>query len=105
VIVDRLPFAAPNDPVVAARIAALKREGRNAFAEFQIPEAVLALKQGFGRLIRSTHDRGVLALLDPRIRSKSYGAQFLRSLPEFGRAEKLEEVEAFFAAEALRASR
>jgi ATP-dependent DNA helicase DinG len=97
VIVDRLPFAAPNDPVVAARIDALKREGRNAFAEFQIPEAVLSLKQGFGRLIRSTHDRGVLALLDPRIRTKSYGAQFLRSLPEFARAENLSEVESFFA--------
>ena len=98
VIVDRLPFASPGDPVVAARIAALREQGRNPFAEFQVPEAVLALKQGFGRLIRSSRDRGVVALLDARIRSKGYGQQFLRSLPEYRVTGELAEVEAFFAA-------
>ena len=69
VIVDRLPFAVPSDPVVAARVRALNEDGRNAFAEYQVPEAVLALKQGFGRLIRTRTDRGVLAILDNRIRA------------------------------------
>ena len=64
VIVDRLPFAVPSDPIVAARVKALQEDGRNAFAEYQVPEAVLALKQGFGRLIRSRTDRGVLAILE-----------------------------------------
>jgi len=67
VIVDRLPFAVPSDPIVAARVRALQDDGRNPFSEFQVPQAVLALKQGFGRLIRTKTDRGVLALLDTRI--------------------------------------
>lgn len=100
VIVDRLPFASPGDPVVTARIQALRNEGRNPFAEFQVPEAVLALKQGFGRLIRSSRDRGVLALLDCRIRTKPYGVPFLRSLPDFPVTGDLAEVRAFFAATA-----
>jgi ATP-dependent DNA helicase DinG len=83
VIIDRLPFAVPTDPVVAARVKALQDEGRNAFAEYQVPEAVLALKQGFGRLIRSRRDRGVLAILDNRIQRKQYGRIFLESLPEY----------------------
>jgi len=83
VIIDRLPFAVPTDPVVAARVKALQDEGRNAFAEYQVPEAVLALKQGFGRLIRSRSDRGVLAILDNRIQRKQYGRIFLESLPEY----------------------
>lgn len=99
VIVDKLPFAPPNDPVTAARIRSLKQQGRDAFDEFQIPEAVLALKQGFGRLIRSSTDRGVVALLDSRVLSKGYGRHFLASLPDFRRAASLAEVRQFFAAQ------
>ena len=83
VIVDRLPFAVPSDPIVAARVAALQEDGRNAFAEFQVPQAVLSLKQGFGRLIRTKTDRGVLALLDARIQRMPYGKIFLESLPRY----------------------
>ena len=73
VIIDKLPFAVPNDPVVAARIKAIDEDGGNAFFEYQVPSAVISLKQGFGRLIRSLHDRGLLCLLDNRILSKRYG--------------------------------
>ncbi len=83
VIIDRLPFAVPTDPVVAARVRMLTEEGRNAFAEYQIPEAVLALKQGFGRLVRTRTDRGVLAILDNRIQRMQYGKIFIESLPEY----------------------
>jgi len=83
VIVDRLPFAVPSDPIVAARVRALQDDGRNPFAEFQVPQAVLALKQGFGRLIRTKTDRGVLALLDTRIQRMPYGKIFLESLPNY----------------------
>jgi ATP-dependent DNA helicase DinG len=95
VIVDRLPFAVPSDPIVAARVRALQDEGRNAFSEFQVPEAVLALKQGFGRLIRTKTDRGVLALLDTRISRMPYGKIFLESLPRYYRTNDLGEVERF----------
>jgi ATP-dependent DNA helicase DinG len=95
VIVDRLPFAVPSDPVVAARVRALQEEGRNPFAEFQVPEAVLALKQGFGRLIRTKTDRGVLALLDTRISRMPYGKIFLDSLPRYRRTNDLAEVKRF----------
>ena len=81
VIIDKLPFASPSDPIVAARIEHLTRQGSNAFAEYQVPEAVLTLKQGLGRLIRSTSDRGVLAVLDSRLVERSYGRRFLASLP------------------------
>ncbi|MGH9534792.1 MAG: ATP-dependent DNA helicase [Terriglobales bacterium] len=103
VIVDKLPFAAPTDPVLEARIRALEAEGRNAFTELQLPQAVLALKQGFGRLIRSRADRGVLALLDGRILRQRYGAVFLDSLPPYRRTRQLSEVRAFFAADAAEA--
>lgn len=83
VIVDRLPFAVPSDPIVAARVRALQEDGRNPFSEFQVPQAVLALKQGFGRLIRTKTDRGVLALLDTRIQRMPYGKIFLESLPNY----------------------
>ena len=98
VIVDRLPFAVPSDPVVAARVRALEEEGRNPFSEFQVPEAVLALKQGFGRLIRTKTDRGVLALLDTRISRMPYGKIFLESLPRYRRTNDLGEVERFLGA-------
>jgi ATP-dependent DNA helicase DinG len=95
VIVDRLPFAVPTDPVVAARVRALAEDGRNAFVEYQVPEAVLALKQGFGRLVRSRSDRGVLVILDNRIRRKAYGRIFLESLPDYTISQSLADVETF----------
>jgi ATP-dependent DNA helicase DinG len=95
VIVDRLPFAVPSDPIVAARVNALNEDGRNAFAEFQVPQAVLALKQGFGRLIRTKTDRGVLALLDSRIERMPYGKIFLESLPAYGLTRDLADVQRF----------
>jgi len=95
VIIDKLPFAVPSDPIVAARVRALEEDGRNAFAEYQIPEAVLALKQGFGRLIRSKTDRGVLSILDNRIRRMQYGKIFLESLPEYSTTQDLAEVARF----------
>jgi ATP-dependent DNA helicase DinG len=97
VVIDKLPFAPPDDPVLAARIDALKNEGRNAFNELQLPQAVLQLKQGAGRLIRDENDRGVLMLCDPRLLSKPYGARVLKSLPPMKRTRSLEEVQEFFA--------
>jgi len=97
VIVDRLPFAVPSDPVVAARVNALNEEGRNAFAEYQVPQAVLALKQGFGRLVRSKTDRGVLSILDNRIQRMAYGKIFIESLPKYAKTQELRDVEKFFA--------
>jgi ATP-dependent DNA helicase DinG len=98
VIIDRLPFAVPNDPVVAARIGAINDAGGNAFFEYQVPAAVIALKQGFGRLIRSVKDRGVLALLDNRLLKQRYGKTFLDSLPPYQKTKDLAEVERFFVA-------
>jgi ATP-dependent DNA helicase DinG len=95
VIIDKLPFAVPSDPIVAARVRALQEDGRNAFAEYQVPEAVLALKQGFGRLIRSKSDRGILAILDNRIRRMQYGKIFLESLPGYSTTQDLAEVARF----------
>ena len=95
VIIDKLPFAVPSDPIVAARVRALQEDGRNAFAEYQVPEAVLALKQGFGRLIRSKTDRGILAILDNRIQRMQYGRIFLESLPEYSTTHDLAEVARF----------
>jgi ATP-dependent DNA helicase DinG len=98
VIIDRLPFAVPNDPVVAARIKAIDENGGNAFFEYQVPSAVISLKQGFGRLIRSLHDRGLLCLLDNRILKKQYGRVFLSSLPDYARTTDIRAVERFFGA-------
>jgi ATP-dependent DNA helicase DinG len=95
VIIDKLPFAVPSDPIVAARVRALQEDGRNAFAEYQVPEAVLALKQGFGRLIRSKSDRGILVILDNRIRRMQYGRIFLESLPDYSTTQDLAEVARF----------
>jgi len=96
VIIDKLPFAVPTDPIMKARTDAITAAGGNAFAEMQIPQAVIALKQGFGRLIRSLSDRGVLMLLDPRIRTTRYGATFLSSLPAYRITHEISDVEAFF---------
>ena len=98
VIIDRLPFAVPSDPVVAARVKAIDAGGGNAFFEYQVPSAVITLKQGFGRLIRSLHDRGLLALLDNRILKKQYGRVFVESLPPYSRTTDLKKVEEFFGA-------
>ena len=96
VIIDRLPFAVPTDPVVAARAEAIRRAGGNAFYEYQVPQAALALKQGFGRLIRSTTDRGVLVLLDNRITKLQYGQVFFESLPAYRFTTMLRDVQNFF---------
>ena len=96
VIIDRLPFAVPSDPVVAARVKAIDAEGGNAFFQYQVPAAVITLKQGFGRLIRSLHDRGLLVLLDNRILKKQYGRVFLDSLPNYKKTTDLRVVEGFF---------
>jgi ATP-dependent DNA helicase DinG len=98
VIIDRLPFAVPSDPVVAARVKAIDASGGNAFFDYQVPSAVITLKQGFGRLIRSLHDRGLLALLDNRILKKQYGRIFVESLPKYSRTTDMKKVEAFFGA-------
>jgi ATP-dependent DNA helicase DinG len=98
VMIDRLPFAVPSDPIVQARMRAIEEEGGRPFFDYQVPEAVLTLKQGFGRLIRSLEDRGVLVLLDPRIRSQRYGKIFLDSLPPYRISSNIAEVEEFFAA-------
>jgi ATP-dependent DNA helicase DinG len=96
VIIDKLPFAAPDDPVLRARAAALEEAGRNPFMEYQVPEAVITLKQGVGRLIRDESDRGVLMLCDPRLLSKGYGKKFLASLPAMPRTRVLADVQQFF---------
>lgn len=96
VIIDKLPFAAPGDPVLKARLDAMRAQGRNPFMEYQIPAAVIALKQGVGRLIRDVHDRGVFLLCDPRLLKRSYGRLFLDSVPPMRRTRVIEDVQAFF---------
>ena len=97
VIIDKLPFSSPGDPVLQARIEALRRQGRNPFMDYQLPAAVISLKQGVGRLIRDRNDRGVLVLCDPRLRTKSYGRVFLNSLPKMPRCNSIDSVHEFYA--------
>ncbi|MBA3754944.1 MAG: ATP-dependent DNA helicase [Nitrosomonas sp.] len=99
VIIDKLPFAPPDDPVLSARIEKMNSEGRNAFMEYQLPRAVINLKQGAGRLIRDEADRGVLMICDPRLTTKAYGKQIWQSLPPMKRTRELTEVECFFNAD------
>jgi ATP-dependent DNA helicase DinG len=96
VIIDRLPFSVPSDPVVSARMKAIEEAGGKPFFDYQVPTAVLTLKQGFGRLIRSLEDRGVLVLLDPRIRRQRYGQTFLASLPPYRVTQTITDVDEFF---------
>jgi len=99
VIIDKLPFASPSDPVTSARIEAIRTRGGDPFGEYQVPLAILTLQQGLGRLIRHRRDRGVLAVLDPRLRTKGYGRRFVASLPPAPVVYDLERVHAFFASE------
>ncbi|GAB6044312.1 ATP-dependent DNA helicase [Endothiovibrio diazotrophicus] len=97
VIIDKLPFASPGDPVLQARIDSLKRSGGNPFMEYQLPNAVITLKQGVGRLIRDMDDYGTLMLCDPRLFTRSYGGLFVGSLPNMPKTRKIEVVQRFFA--------
>ena len=105
VVIDKLPFAPPDDPVLAARIERINREGRNAFIEFQLPQAVITLKQGAGRLIRDETDRGVLMICDPRLFSKGYGKRILASLPPMKGTREAADVIAFFESEPAESTR
>jgi len=97
VIIDKFPFASPGDPVLEARIKSIREQGGNPFGDYQLPQAVIAMKQGVGRLIRDEQDKGVLMICDPRLRTKSYGRVFLESLPRVPRTSKREVTERFFA--------
>ncbi len=99
VIMDKLPFSVPSDPVAKARAEAVDARGGSSFMELSVPEAVIRFKQGFGRLIRSRSDRGVVAVLDKRLVTKRYGQIFLRSLPKVRVTDRLEDVRAFFGEE------
>jgi ATP-dependent DNA helicase DinG len=100
-IVDKLPFDSPGDPLVAARIEMVRTKGGNPFMDYQLPSAIIALKQGLGRLIRSTADRGILAVLDARMVTSRYGTQFFRSLPAMPVGHELTELERFFEHESV----
>ena len=100
VIIDKLPFAVPTDPLVAARQRYIEQQGGSSFHEYSVPQAIIALKQGLGRLIRSTTDKGVLAVLDPRLRTKSYGRVFLQSLPQCRVTSRISELASIFHNEA-----
>src|SRR5262249_55482615 len=97
VIIDKIPFQVPTDPVVLARSAALEAQGQNPFAHYHVPSAAITLKQGFGRLIRSRKDAGIVAILDRRVHTKNYGKTLLQSLPPARRTEDLEETKTFAA--------
>jgi ATP-dependent DNA helicase DinG len=99
VIIDKLPFASPGDPVLKARLAAMEKQGRNPFFEHQLPSAIIMLRQGVGRLIRDVNDRGVLMVCDPRLLKRSYGQMFLDSVPAMQRSRDIADVQRFFAVE------
>jgi ATP-dependent DNA helicase DinG len=92
VIIDKLPFAVPTDPIVAARSRFIDENGGRSFFEYSVPQAIISLKQGVGRLIRSRSDKGVIAILDPRLRTKAYGREFLQSLPRMRITSNLNDV-------------
>ena len=95
VILVKLPFAVPDDPLTEAKIRAIERSGGNPFYSYSLPEAVIRLRQGFGRLIRSQQDQGVVAILDPRIKTRSYGRYFLGALPPCREISAIDEIEQF----------
>jgi ATP-dependent DNA helicase DinG len=95
VVIDKLPFAPPDDPVLAARLESLERSGGNPFLDYQLPQAAIALKQGAGRLIRDEADRGVLVICDPRLLGKPYGRRILASLPPMRLVRELDEAVLF----------
>jgi ATP-dependent DNA helicase DinG len=95
VVIMKLPFAVPDDPIVQARVEALRQQGRDAFNEYQVPQAVMMFRQGFGRLIRTASDRGIVAVLDPRVLTKRYGSMFLDALPECALTDDLDFVAEF----------
>ncbi len=96
VIIDKLPFASPGDPVLKARLNAMEKQGKNPFRDHQLPNAVIALRQGVGRLIRDVNDTGVLMVCDPRLLKRAYGHMFLDSVPAMARTRELEDVQSFF---------
>jgi ATP-dependent DNA helicase DinG len=96
VVIDKLPFDSPADPLIEAKMEYLERGGINPFMEFQLPRAVISLRQGMGRLIRSDGDRGILSVLDSRLYRKSYGKTFFESLTEFPVTDRMEDVRDFF---------
>jgi ATP-dependent DNA helicase DinG len=102
-VIDKLPFAAPEDPLLKARLEGIRRQGGNPFRDFQLPQAVLALKQGFGRLIRDREDFGVVAICDPRLRTRGYGGLFLSSLPPAPVSADCDEAAAFLRRKLARA--
>jgi ATP-dependent DNA helicase DinG len=99
VIIDKLPFAVPSDPIIAARQRHIEEQGGSSFYEYSVPQAIISLKQGLGRLIRSTTDRGVLAVLDPRLKTKMYGQMFLKSLPPCRITSNVADLVRFFSVE------
>jgi len=96
VIIDKLPFASPGDPVMQARLDGIRKQGGNPFMDYQLPQAVITLKQGAGRLIRDMNDYGVLMIGDNRLSTKRYGKMFLQSLPDMPVSKRLSDVEAFY---------
>jgi len=105
VIIDKLPFAVPSDPIIAARQRHIEEQGGSSFYEYSVPQAIITLKQGLGRLIRSTTDRGVLAVLDPRLRTKVYGQSFLKSLPPCRITSSVDDLVTFFSVQAAASAR
>ena len=104
VAIDKLPFASPGDPLMMARLEFIRRRGGNGFAEHQLPQAVLALKQGVGRLLRDPTDFGVIVLCDPRLSTRNYGAVFLNSLLPMQSTDSMQDIEDFFARHAKEAA-